>query len=206
VLDGDRWDQAFTLSSGFVNNGLIQSVLPMNPTLVEANLQSALNSLVGTVRHPGRGRFLLAIDVNERSLSHQLAICLSLHFPDWDIDCEYNRDGVDYPKLLNLPARMRPTASDVDARTVFPDIIVHQRGKSGAENNLLVIEVKKSSNKNQSEFVCDRLKLRQFQTEFGYQNAYLVTLNTDHSLPVAFLIERVSREYVAITPTISRRL
>jgi hypothetical protein len=169
----------------------------MNPAVVEANIELALNSLVGTADHPGPGRFLLAIDANERSLSHHLAIYLFPRFPQWDVDCEYNRDGIDDHKVLDLPARTQPTATDVDARTVFPDIIVHRRGQPGAANNLLVVEVKKSSNKNAAEFVYDRVKLRQFQREFGYQNAYLVVLNTDNTMATDFLIERVSINFVA---------
>ena len=36
--------------------------------------------------------FLLENSVNERSISHKLVIYLEKQFPDWDVDCEYNRD------------------------------------------------------------------------------------------------------------------
>jgi len=137
----------------------------------------------------------LKTDANERSLSHHLANCLSQHFPGWDIDCEYNRDGFDNAKALNLPPRTQPTSNDADTRTVFPDIIVHRRGQSGSANNLLVVEVKKSSNRDEEEYVYDRVKLRQFQTQLGYQHAYLVKLDTDHSPPAGNRIERISLDY-----------
>lgn len=44
----------------------------------------------------------------------------------------------------------------------------------------------------------DRVKLREFQLQLGYQNAYLVTLKTDNSQPDSFIIERVPRDYVAM--------
>ena len=46
-------------------------------------------------------RALLELDANERSLTHKLAEYLQGEFPDWDVDCEYNRDG-DTPKRLSV--------------------------------------------------------------------------------------------------------
>ena len=86
---------------------------------------------------------LLKSDVNERSITHKLAIYLQENFPNFDVDCEYNRDGLD-PKMLNLPVS-NILDNDTEAKTVFPDIIIHERG---TKNNILVIEVKKSSNRN----------------------------------------------------------
>lgn len=40
-----------------------------------------------------RDRHLLTVKANERSITHKLAIYLEPLFPDWDVDCEYNRDG-----------------------------------------------------------------------------------------------------------------
>jgi len=34
---------------------------------------------------------LLKIDVNERSITHRLAVHLQDAFKGWDVDCEYNR-------------------------------------------------------------------------------------------------------------------
>jgi hypothetical protein len=87
---------------------------------------------------------LLDYDANERSITHKLGEHLAPFFRDnklLSVDCEYNRyerdpKYVDYPKATNT--------ADTDARTVYPDVIVHQRGKK--ENNLLVIEVKRSTN------------------------------------------------------------
>lgn len=90
---------------------------------------------------------LLRRDVNERSITHWLAIHLMPLFPDHDVDCEYNRD-VHGGKTIDdfrdvLLGRLSPEEwpTDTDARTVYPDIIVHRRGTN--DENLLVVEVKK---------------------------------------------------------------
>ena len=38
---------------------------------------------------------LLHSDVNERTITHRLAVHLERHFDGWDVDCEYNRTGGD---------------------------------------------------------------------------------------------------------------
>ena len=40
-------------------------------------------------------RDLLSIDANERSITFRFAMYLQRHFPDWTVDCEYNRDGAE---------------------------------------------------------------------------------------------------------------
>jgi len=171
----------------------------MTPEQIETILDTALANFVGDPRFKSSGAFLLERDANERTMAHHLAIHLIPHFNGWDIDCEYNRDGSDDNKTLELPKRTQPTSMDVDARTVYPDIIVHHRGDGGAENNLLIIEIKKSSNKLETEYIFDRVKLRQFQKELGYRHAYLLVLETDGSLGLAvpWKLERVPVTYQA---------
>jgi len=55
-------------------------------------------------------------------------------------------------------SRIRSSTSDTNGRTVYPDIIVHQRGTG---NNLLVIEIKKSTSQAGDE--CDIAKLNEFR-------------------------------------------
>jgi hypothetical protein len=83
---------------------------------------------------------LLCIDVNERSITHKIAEYLQYNFKEWNVDCEYNRLG---DKVKTLPKPIKTNSNDTDAKTIFPDIIVHKRGKN---ENLLVIEVKKVGN------------------------------------------------------------
>ena len=82
----------------------------------------------------GRGTFLardielLAFRVHERTVAHRIAVYLENEFPNWHVDCEYNRQGVGGdPKDAWIGQRR------------FPDVIVHRRG---LENNFLVIEAK----------------------------------------------------------------
>jgi hypothetical protein len=106
--------------------------------------------------------FLLQNNVNERSISHKLAEYLQAQFKSWHVDCEYNRDNA-RAKSLNLPKRNAPD-DDLDARTVFPDIIVHHRNTS---ENLLVIEIKKSNNSEDDKF--DRKKIKAFIKDLKYK-------------------------------------
>ena len=122
-----------------------------------------------------KDRFLLRNDVNERSITHKLAQYLEKQFPGWDVDCEYNRVGkTPMNKKLRLQAEPSCT-NDTDAKTVYPDIIVHHRGKE--KQNLLVIEAKKKSNRSGPGR--DENKLRSFADELGYQHCVLVIFDVD---------------------------
>lgn len=114
--------------------------------------------------------FLLKENVNERSITHKLAEYLQDEFKDWNVDCEYNRmvNGVsNEPKRMIFPVE-DIKSNDTEAKTVFPDIIIHKRNR---RKNLLVIEVKKMfRNRIDREF--DELKLKtftgsQFEYSFG---------------------------------------
>lgn len=86
--------------------------------------------------------------VNERSVTHRLAIYLAAEFDDsWDVDIEYNRN-LDTVKRLGLHRR-DVTDYDLHATTVFPDVIVHRRGTS---TNLLVIEAKRNAGGHEYDF------------------------------------------------------
>ena len=115
---------------------------------------------------------LLEIKVNERTITHKLAVYLQQNFPEFNVDCEYNRFK-DIVKKIKLPNE-RINWNDTEAKTVFPDIIIHKRGIE--EDNLLVIEVKKSSNDNSGDF--DRIKLHAFLQE-PYNYAYGLFLRID---------------------------
>ena len=93
-------------------------------------------------------------------------------FPTFNVDCEYNRfEKIE--KKLDLP-KDKINWDDTEAKTVFPDIIIHRRGIQ--EDNLLVVEIKKSSNNNSGDF--DRMKLHTFQQE-PYNYAYGLFLRID---------------------------
>jgi hypothetical protein len=120
--------------------------------------------------------FLLQSDVNERSISHKLAEYLQLEFSGWHVDCEYNRQGHD-PKRLDLKVHWTST-DDPQARTVYPDIIVHHRN---SDENLLVIEIKKSTNPDRGDF--DREKLAAFISQLGYRYGAFIVIGTNTESP-----------------------
>ena len=95
--------------------------------------------------------YLLEIGANERSVAHKLAEYLQQEFPNWHVDCEYNRHGERIKKL--------------DKDYVYPDIKIHLRN---TDFNLLVTELKCSCDKSEK----DIYKLKKFtyhEDKFKYK-------------------------------------
>jgi len=114
---------------------------------------------------------LLDINVNERSISHKLAEYLQLEFPEWNVDCEYNRKMLNR-KTLNV-SYTDITDEDIEAKTIYPDIIVHHRL---TDDNLLVIEMKK----NGIDTSKDEIKLKAFTgREYDYHFGLLLVIKRD---------------------------
>jgi hypothetical protein len=111
---------------------------------------------------------LLDINVNERSISHKLAEYLQQSFTFWNVDCEYNRKIRDR-KTLKVSYN-NITDEDIEAKTIFPDIIVHHRQ---TVDNLLVIEMKKNGRDTNK----DEVKLKAFTgPEYTYRFGLLLVL------------------------------
>jgi hypothetical protein len=114
-----------------------------------------------------REESLLNLNASERSISHKFAEYLQKQFPNLNVDCEYNRHGSDI-KMLQYH-RPRSTRTDkLAAYTVLPDIVVHRRGKD--DNNLLVIELKKSNSGENHTLDFEKLKAftgNQFKYKIG---------------------------------------
>jgi hypothetical protein len=126
-----------------------------------------------TDRFLRRDEWLLEANVHERSITHKFAEHLQPLFEPWDVDCEYNRDGLDDAKSLPLDLwRQRIRGNDSDS--VFPDIIVHRRNTN---QNLLVIEAKKIGANNVDQ---DMRKLRAYMTHqpLAYVYGALLLLGT----------------------------
>ena len=112
---------------------------------------------------------LIKRDVNERTITQHLALYLGQCFSEWEfhIDCEYNRNYTE-PKYLNLSIadinilEGGLDSKDTDARTVYPDIIMHKRDSN--DENLLVIEAKKENPSNILESL-DIKKLKAFTSK-----------------------------------------
>ena len=130
---------------------------------LEDVLQRVTTAIVNLYRYDQE---LLEVDANERSITHKLAEHLQKEFPEWNVDCEYNRRGFDKKKLLEILNISSPieinSPDDTEARTVFPDIIVHKRI---TPINLLVIEVKKDNN---DDSTIDIQKLMAFGQDQNY--------------------------------------
>lgn len=139
----------------------------ITPEQLEERVVAAVDELLR------RDGYLLEKDANERTITHCLAVYLAPLFREWHVDSEYNRDG-DVPKRLS--AGMART-DDVDARTVFPDVIIHRRG--GNDDNLAVIEAKKTTHP-EPDRESDRSKLQAFREDarLHYPNSVLVVFET----------------------------
>jgi len=128
--------------------------------------------LCATVKLLKFDHYLLKNDLNERTISHKLACYLSDELPpDWDIDCEYNRNHDDV-KRLN-PNVENVTNNDTSGKTVFPDIIVHKRD---TDENLLVIEIKKNANIEGERR--DLNKIKSFIKELKYEYGLFIDFRT----------------------------
>lgn len=132
-------------------------------------IEEMLGSALSQVKHEDAD--LLQHDVNERSLTHRLAMYLEEEIgEDWDVDVEYNRignHGFD-PKRFSEGGFIDdiPSCSprDIAGKTVYPDVIIHKRGE---DQNLLVIEAKKAG--NQADYDYDKLNayMRDLEYEYG---------------------------------------
>ena len=121
---------------------------------------------------------LLKRDVNERSITHRLAVYVGEEFPEWFVDCEFNKHGdevkqIENPAIAELSGETVSTA-DTDAISVFPDIIVHGRTR---DDNFLAIEVKKTTRATRFKDF-DKKKLEAYRYELGYTFTAFVVLPT----------------------------
>jgi len=137
--------------------------------------------------------WLLHNNLNERTIAHKLAEYIQQNFPEYHVDCEYNRDveqNSGLKKVNILKERYEAIknvvvdGASIDV-SVFPDIIIHRRGTN--KFNLLVIELKKSKNTNQEARDFDIEKLHSFtdQSErntLKYNYGVFLTLETRENI------------------------
>lgn len=134
--------------------------------------------------------FLVNENTNERSITHMFASILQSIFTDYHVDCEYNRmtneDGDQITKRIYGNPEELVSVNDLDAKTVYPDIVIHRREDS--EHNLLVIEAKKSNNNDRET---DYEKLKTYMNDrnsrgLGYKfSAFIIfNVNNPEDLPV----------------------
>ena len=116
-------------------------------------MHAELNKLVAALQEfYAREAYLFERDLGERALTHRLAVQIERQFSGWDVDCDYNRLG---ERTLRLPKGTIVSTDDALGKSVYPDIVVHQRE---IPNNLLAVELRKANNHQPPEH--DHHKLR----------------------------------------------
>ena len=139
-------------------------------------MQTELNKVVAALREfYAHESYLLEKDVGERTLTHRLAVHVEKQFAGWEVDCDYNRLG---ERRLRLPHGSIISTDDELGKSVFPDIVVHQRE---IPNNLMAIEVRKASNHQPPEH--DQHKLQALTDPhlwFAYRIGVFLTLAKNH--------------------------
>ncbi|MGI8316876.1 hypothetical protein [Halobacillus mangrovi] len=117
-----------------------------------------------------RDEYLLINNLNERTIAHKFASYLQVEFDNYDVDCEYNKNVDEDNGAKNIyivkneaeelkrKIKQETEFDDIEYTviSIYPDIVIHKRG--GNDNNLLIIEIKKSS--NNLDFSYDHKKLQ----------------------------------------------
>lgn len=110
--------------------------------------------------------YLLENDTHEQSISAKLAQYLQKIYPNYDVDCEYNRMGEKGEKIpKRLMCLLKNMAPEDGGKPVKPDIIIHKRGNNP---NFIVIEIKKQHNLQKEDKNFDFEKLKGYTEELGY--------------------------------------
>lgn len=138
--------------------------------------------------------YLLVHDVNERSITHKLAMYLNETFgKEYDVDCEYNRNSEDPSNskriryvAMSINNALKNSQNETEdlinglyiERSVYPDIIVHKRGTNS--KNLLAVEVKKSTSRISTNYDIQKLKCYTDSNDeegLHYKYGVLIVLN-----------------------------
>ena len=125
---------------------------------------------------------IIEINVNERTLSARLMFHLQTilledklyreKYKTYSVDCEYNRINEYKIKTLKRYENFEIDDNSDKIRKIFPDIILHKRKE---EDNLIVIEMKKSTSNNKDCKEKDRERLK-IMTDLNDPNNFNYTL------------------------------
>lgn len=131
----------------------------MNLPELKLKVMRALNTLYA------QDSQLISQNTSEWSIAHRLAVYLEREFPEWNVDCEYNRQGpgID-PKTNACNERIRP------------DIVLHHRGRTEQSHNLLVVELKKQESVTDCEKASEYTKAPDETRTFQYQYGLALTV------------------------------
>jgi hypothetical protein len=135
-------------------------------------MQTELNKVITALREfYSHEAYVLEKDLGERTLTHRLAVYIEKQFPGWQVDCNYDRLG---ERTLRLPHGTIVSTDDHLGKSVYPDIVVHQRE---IPNNLMAVEVRKDTNHQPVEHDQHKLQaLTDPHVWFAYWMGVLVTL------------------------------
>lgn len=131
-----------------------------------------------------RDRYLLDYDVSERAITHKLGEHLQSLFEDFDVDCEYNRNGHE-PKRVHLPDPGDPEAEKYVS--IYPDVIVHRRGST--LYNRLIVEAKKSIDGRFDGEERDRQKLIAYSRELQYTVGVFVVFDVRSEVQIPYVYD-----------------
>ncbi len=106
-----------------------------------------------------KDKFLIDNKVHEQAICTSLACYLKGFFPEYDVDVEYNREGIGENPKKNLENSKKK-----------PDIIIHKRGID--KNNIMVIEAKCHWNREKRGI--DKNTLKQLKKKYKYQFAFFL--------------------------------
>ncbi|WP_430905728.1 hypothetical protein [Maribacter sp. 2-571] len=112
-------------------------------------------------------------DVNERTVSGELAGVMRKHLKEFHVNCEYNRMTDEYG--TQIPKRIGLNPNHSNPSTVYPDIIVHRQ--EDGEHNLLIIEIKMSWKNSKKKADFD--KLNRYMNELAYQTGLYLELGPE---------------------------
>ena len=104
----------------------------------EAHADRAEQGVAALQEFYAQERFLFEKDIGERAITHRFAVYLERQFPGWAVDCDYDRLG---ERTLQLPHGTIISTDDHLGKSIYPDIVVHQRE---IPNNLLTVEIRKA--------------------------------------------------------------
>jgi len=116
--------------------------------------------------------------VHEQAISHRLAVMLEGVFPNYHIDCEYNKHSDAVKKCQKIKTvcckctqcnKENKGGNDI---IIKPDIIIHKRNTN--KDNLICFEIKKSEDCNY-----DIEKLKCLTTEYGYNLGVFINFKND---------------------------
>lgn len=161
---------------------------------IKDSLNKALDWLYDNDHH------LLNNSAHERSIAHCLAVHLKELFHEYDVDVEYDLDAektkgniggklkkeieileseLEKVKILikySSDESIKEYSDVLIPKSVYPDIIIHKRQTN--QDNLLIIEIKKSLNNNSKAIHLDKIKLQKYtNSHLKYQLGAYINLS-----------------------------